>query len=344
MAIPTTGSGAAPFLSVVVPVLDGGAPFRLLLAALAASAFTDFELIVVDDGSGDGSADAARAAGATVLATAGREGPAAARNLGAGAARGEWLLFLDADCVPGPGTLAGMAAAIAASPGADAVFGSYDAAPAAPGFFAQYKNLMHHFVHQQGGREAFTFWAGCGAVRRRAFAASGGFDARLYPRPCIEDIELGYRMRAAGHRIRLAPEVQVTHHKAWTFAGMVRSDLLDRGVPWARLIAARGTLTPDLNLRWRHRFSGLLATAAAAALPAAVLVPAAGLGAAAALALLTVLNLDAYRFLARARGVGFACRAVPAHALYYLVATVAFAAGTAWGLADRLARRGAARR
>jgi hypothetical protein len=49
-------------------------------------------------------------------------------------------------------------------PEVDAVFGSYDDAPRAPNFIAQYKNLFHHYVHQHGKEEASTFWAGCGTV------------------------------------------------------------------------------------------------------------------------------------------------------------------------------------
>ena len=56
---------------------------------------------------------------------------------------------------------------------------------------SQYRNLLHHFVHQHGHAEASTFWAGCGAIRRAAFDAVGGFDAARFPRPSIEDIELG---------------------------------------------------------------------------------------------------------------------------------------------------------
>lgn len=335
-------TSSSPTFSVIVPVLDGGRPFRLLLDALAAGSYRDFELLVVDDGSSDGSAEAATHAGAMVLSTSGREGPGAARNLGALAAGGEWLLFIDADCVPHADTLERMASAIAAAPWAAAVFGSYDASPPATGFVARYKNLMHHHVHQEGEPEAFTFWAGCGAVRRSLFLEIGGFDPVLYPRPCIEDIELGSRLRLGGHRIRLAPEVQVTHHKAWTFLSMVRSDIFDRGVPWSRLIGARGTVAADLNLRWPHRASGLLAVAIAGSLVATPALAAAGFAAVPCAALLIGLNLSTYRYLGKVAGAWFALRAVPLHALYYLYATVAFVAGSAWGLVDRLTTRGVA--
>src|SRR2546426_481548 len=141
--------------------------------------------------------------------------------------------------------------ALVASAGEDTevivcAFGSYDAAPPARSWPSFYRNLAHHFVHQRSRREASTFWAGCGAVRRDAFLAAGGFDP-AYRRPSVEDVELGYRLRAAGHRIRLVPEAQATHLKRWTLGGWLGSDLRDRAVPWARLVRAGRGLPADLN-------------------------------------------------------------------------------------------------
>src|SRR5437899_3291245 len=91
-------------LSIIVPVRDGGQAFTACLAALGQARATcrdlaETELIVVDDGSTDGSPAAARAAGARVLPMPppGGQGPAAARNLGARAAAGDYVFFVDAD-------------------------------------------------------------------------------------------------------------------------------------------------------------------------------------------------------------------------------------------------------
>ncbi|HXO26211.1 MAG TPA: glycosyltransferase, partial [Thermoanaerobaculia bacterium] len=245
MAAVIVGDPTAPFFSVVVPVRDGASHLPACLAALRRSSFDAWELWVVDDGSTDDSAAIAAAAGATVLATGGGRGPGAARNLAARRARGEYLFFLDADCELHPATLAAAHARLLAAPGLEALFGSYDDAPAAPGFVSQYKNLLHHFVHQHGREAAATFWAGCGVVRRDAFMAAGGFDETRWSRPAIEDIELGYRLRDRGARILLAKDVQVKHLKRWTFAALLRSDLRDRALPWARLLLERGALRSD---------------------------------------------------------------------------------------------------
>ena len=68
-------------------------------------------------------------------------------------------------------------------------------------------------------------------IRRDVFLDLGGFDPELYRRPAIEDIELGYRLTRAGHRIVLARDVLATHLKRWTLADVVRTDIFRRGRP-----------------------------------------------------------------------------------------------------------------
>lgn len=316
-----------PFFSVVVPVLNGGQVFRDSLEALRRSSFRDYELLVVDDGSTDDSRATAEKSGARLLRTRGQQGPAVARNLGAGQARGEFLLFLDADCSVGPETLSQAASELRDGEALDALFGSYDDEPAAPGWVAQYKNLQHHWVHQQGSPDASTFWAGCGAVRRRVFLDLGGFDEARYPRPTIEDIELGYRLRASGRRIRLAREVQVKHHKAWSLRSVVQSDLLDRGIPWSELLAGREGPADELNLGWTGRLSAGAVVLLLASLFLALVEPRWALLTGVIMAALLWLNRDFYRFLSSKRGATFLLAAVPLHWLYYLNCAIAFPLG-----------------
>src|SRR5690606_27163359 len=110
----------------------------------------------------------------TVIALEHRGGPARARNRGVQQAQGEIVVFLDADVCAHPDTLARFDEHFRDSAAA-AVMGSYDDSPADPSFVSQFKNLFHHFVHQHSRSEAWTFWAGCGAIRRDIFLASGGF-------------------------------------------------------------------------------------------------------------------------------------------------------------------------
>ena len=319
-------SAPAPHLSVVVPAYRCAADLRKCLEALRASDLprSEWEVIVADDGSPDDTSQVAESlADTTVRIAGGPLGPAAARNAGVAAARGDLLVFVDADVCVAPSTLRQMRELFASRPTLAAAFGAYDQMPVAPGFVSQYRNLLHHYVHTAGAGPATTFWAGCGAVRRDAFAAVGGYDAARYPRPQIEDVELGYRLTAAGYEIRLHPEIQCTHLKRWTWKGGVITDVRDRGVPWMRLILERGELAAagPLNLQRREKLLTILtALGIGLLLLGAVLrsvIPV--VTALAALIIVIVGNLPLLRWFARVRGIGFALLAVPLRLQYYLL-------------------------
>ena len=262
-----------------------------------------------------------------------RRGPAHARNRGAEAATGDVLLFIDADCVAAPDAVARVRAAFAADPSLNVLVGSYDDAPGDRAFLSQYRNLLHHYTHQTAGETLSTFWGACGAIRPAAFAAVGGFDEG-YDRPCIEDVELGYRLEAAGYEIRLDKRLQVKHLKAWTPLGMLKTDLLRRAVPWTELLLRRGTIEDNLNVSVAGRASTALIGGVLVAGIAAVLAPTPPLlaGALLAGALLAAaflaLNLPFYRFLRTVRGRHFAVRAAPWHALYFLYSGLGFVLGS----------------
>src|SRR5262249_14448614 len=153
--------------------------------------------------------------------------------------------FLDADVCVHADTLARIERHFSEHPEVAAIMGSYDDRPASAGVVSQFKNLFHHYVHQHSRTDAGTFWAGCGAVRAAAFTAVGGFD-ETYTRPCIEDIELGIRLRRQGQRIELDHDVQVTHLKRWTLGNLVTTDVRDRALPWLLLMWRDRTLPNDL--------------------------------------------------------------------------------------------------
>jgi GT2 family glycosyltransferase len=311
-----------------VPVLDGGEPFARCLSALAASRSADLELIVADDGSRDGSVERARGAGARVVSTDGRRGPAAARNLGARHAGGRYLFFLDADCAIHADALERVAEILRGDPELDAVFGSYDDTPAAPNLVSRYRNLLHHRVHHRGRAEASTFWAGCGAIRRATFEALGGFDEEGYPLPSVEDIDLGVRLRARGGRIRLSRDVLVQHLKTWTLSSMVRTDIARRAAPWTELALRSGGFPRDLNVGLGERASLAVAAGAALAALAALAEPALGLVALALALAFVLLNLDLLGFFARRGGTRLALVAIPLHALHVLSGGVGLVIGT----------------
>lgn len=321
---------AAHELSVVVPFHDNPAQLERCLAGLAASR-APCELILVDDASSDArSIELAKAAADRYVRLERNSGPAAARNAGAKLARGSVLVFVDSDVVIQPDTLERMRAAFAADPGAAALFGSYDDEPAQRSTVSAYRNLLHHWVHQRGPREASTFWAGCGAVRKTDFEAVGGFDPS-YRQPSIEDIELGMRLKSAGRRILLLPEIQCKHLKHWKLVQMVVVDVTRRALPWTKLLIERPGTGGDLNLELAQKLCVVCVFLALAVTPLAALYPP-------ALALwaplwlpvvlilpVVVINRDLYALFLRKRGPLFALAGLLLHLLYFLYGGLAFA-------------------
>ena len=310
----------APSVSVIIPAYNATGTLERCLSAIRASTVPAHEIIVVDDGSTDSSAELARSFGARVFEGIGHRGPAAARNFGARMATGDILLFLDSDVCVHADTIERLATRFEREPSIDGVIGSYDSEPAAPNFLSQYKNLQHCFVHQNGRRRASTFWTGCGAVRREFFLSTDGFDTD-WKRPSIEDIEFGSRVIRAGAQICLDPAVQVTHLKRWQFGNLLRTEIFDRAIPWTQLILRDGRMPDDLNTETLQRISVALTCLAP------FIAYFSRLGAVLALCFAIVPNVPFYRFLARRRGLLFSLRAIPMHLLYFLYSGAGLAAG-----------------
>ena len=326
-----------PYLSVVVPVHQGGNALRHSLEALCASDLSrsEWELIVVDDASTDETALIAADYADVVVRLPGRpRGPAYARNRGFEFTRGEYIAFIDADVCVHRNTLAEFVLVLSREPQVSAVFGSFDTNPPARGLVSQYRNLLSHFYHQAHPGPAETFWASCGAIRRSVFAAAGMFDEWRFSRRQVEDFELGYQLRARGHRIVLRPEIQATHLVKWTLGSMVAADLQDRSVPWMRIFAKRGASLGRRKERLRRVKTvntALMWLGMALALGAVVTArPWLLLGAAVCVALVLIIDRAQHRFFVRERGVAFAVAAAPLQLLSYLVNGLAVTVG--WAL------------
>jgi glycosyltransferase involved in cell wall biosynthesis len=336
-------------ISVVIPAYNGGAALRECLASLAAHRHQFTEWIVVNDASTDDSIQFAEEFGARVIQAPVRKGPANARNLGALAATGDILLFLDADVRIHDDTIPRILQRFQDDADLTALFGSYDTDPAPLGLVSEYRNLLHSFVHHTGKSNASTFWSGCGAIRRELFLANGGFDVTFL---VVEDIELGMRLVRQQLRVVLDPSIQVQHLKRWTLPTMINTDIHSRGIPWAKLILSSGRMPNDLNLSWSNRLSvalALLLTLSTGLFAAGfVLGTSAQLMWPGLLALLMMfaaiaaINMPFYRFLADRRSFKFASASMVLHLLYLFccatamtIAVGSYCGSLAMGKADR---------
>jgi glycosyltransferase involved in cell wall biosynthesis len=210
---PPSGAEGEPCVTVIIPVKNRRVMLAAALDGLEAQTFRDFEVVVVDDGSTDGSGEEAAArlvAGREVRVVRGDGcGAVAARQLGTAAARGEILAFTDSDCVPQPAWLETGVAAIRR--GADVTNGlTMPARPMRP-------------LERSMGSGLEGLYPTCNIFyRRAAFDAAGGFDGgaadRLGFRPDRrsrgdgfgEDTLLAWRVARRG-TVAYAPEAVVEH-------------------------------------------------------------------------------------------------------------------------------------
>jgi glycosyltransferase involved in cell wall biosynthesis len=320
-------------VSVVVPGHNASGTLRSSLQSLRSQDWPKefLEIIYVDDASTDDSIEAASGlADRIVRLPDSRSGPAGARNAGAQEASGEFLVFVDADVLAPPDTIRALVNLLMNDEQLDAVFGSYDSEPLDRKVVSQYRNLLHHFVHQTSRQNASTFWAGCGAIRKSSFERAGRFDADRYHSAMIEDIELGHRMRALGMRIRLQPSIQVKHLKRWTLFQIMRADIFYRGIPWMRLLFQESQPSGelgDLNLKMSGAVSVALAWTGVLLLPFLFWSPMLlgvmgvifGIG--------FYVNLRTFQFFWKIRGPRFALKIIPLHILYDLYNGASFIAG-----------------
>ncbi len=316
-------------ISIVIPVHNGGRDFYKCLESIQKSIHFPDEIIVVCDGTtGDSLQIAEQFKQVKTLQLQTQGGPARARNQGANIATGDILFFVDADVTVHPNTIKLVLEKFQQNPGLSALIGSYDDAPGASNFLSQYKNLFHHYTHQSSSEKASTFWGACGAVRRPIFQEINGFDEQ-YKKPCIEDIELGYRLRRNGHSIYLCKDIQVKHLKCWRLINLLKAEIFYRALPWTTLILRTRTLNSDLNLNQTNRFSVIFVFCLICSLIMGVLVSPFWLVATSIIVLgLLTINWKVYRFFYYKRGFFFALRVIPWHWLYFFYGGAAFAWGS----------------
>jgi glycosyltransferase involved in cell wall biosynthesis len=193
-------------ISVVIPVYNGAATLSAGLRALQEQTRPPDEIIVVDDGSTDGSTDIARGFGIRVISQP-NAGSAAARNRGAQAARGDILLFTDADCAPAPDWVERMAAVFSDSAvaGARGVYRTRQRELVARFVQVEYED-RYDLVRPPGTIDFVdTYSAG---YRRDVFLAAGGFNVSYL---ISSDLEFSFRLAEADYRLVFVPDARVFH-------------------------------------------------------------------------------------------------------------------------------------
>ncbi|HET8631252.1 MAG TPA: glycosyltransferase family 2 protein [Thermomicrobiales bacterium] len=255
---------SGPRVAVIIPTFDGAAYLPACLDALRRQTERDFAVVVVDDGSTDGTADllAARYPDVRVLRRPANGGLAVACNDGIAATASEYVALLNNDTEPEPGWLAALVAAL-------------DAAPAAAS--AASKLLLHDqrdTLHSAGdgytvtglpvnrgvwrrdagqydaATEVFGACAGAALYRRAALVAVAGPGGRVFDEDLFmycEDVDLNWRLQLAGYRCVFAPAARVYHRLSATGGGPLASYFCGRNF---LLVLAKDVPRPLLRRYW----------------------------------------------------------------------------------------------
>lgn len=249
---------AAPLFSVVIPTCGRNVQLREALLRLRPGAQTlpasDYEIIVTDDSAACEASSLSADFPRVRFARGPGRGPAANRNAGARLARGEWIAFLDDDCLPSPGWLEALAefarAGFALIEGRTLCTGGRDTP-----FEEQIENL--------GGG---VFWSCNLAVNRDAFLALGGFDED-FTEPCMEDVEFAWRAKSlrsifAKNAAVEHPARRVNLGQLWRRALMARwhslfklktgqSPAVEAALPFVLVHFARNQIMDLLRTSWQ---------------------------------------------------------------------------------------------
>ena len=261
-ALVMSGAADAAVVDVIVPVRDGGSGSAPASVPSARRAGVTTRIIVVDNGSTDGSLAVAEELADLVLVEP-RPGSYAARNRGIGATTAEVVAFTDADCIPEPTWLSTAVAVL--DGGGDLCAGAIVHEPATT-WVGRFDERC--YLDQQSYVARWRFGATANLVVRRAVLTSlGGFLDELVSGG---DVEFGRRATSAGFRLEFASDSVVHHEARATLAGVTRKAWrhgrghaqlarrqADAPWPWSRRL-----LVPSpalVRLHWRRPTVLLLA-------------------------------------------------------------------------------------
>ncbi len=199
----------AGLVSIIIPNHNGGTTIGKCLEAAFASAYDDFEIIVVDDCSKDDSVDIIGRFPCKLIRLSEHAGAARARNVGAANSSGEILFFTDADCLLKKNAVS-LASNFLASKGSDVVIGgTYTPLPYDNSFFSLFQSIFINYSETKNAHNPDYIATHAMAINAKTFRRNHGFSESFLP--ILEDVEFSHRLSRAGYQLMINPEIQVRH-------------------------------------------------------------------------------------------------------------------------------------
>jgi glycosyltransferase involved in cell wall biosynthesis len=205
-------------ISIVIPNYNGADTIGECLTAAFASKYNEFEVVVVDDCSGDNSVEIIRKFPCKLVCIEKRSGTSKARNIGAQNSTGDVIFFTDADCLVQEDTLSIINKTLSETDSSTIIGGTYARMPYDKGFFNTFQSVFVNYSETKNIENPDYIAAHAMVIDARTFRESGGFPEDFLP--IIEDVEFSHRMRRSGCTLVMNPGIQVRHIFNFT---MVRS-------------------------------------------------------------------------------------------------------------------------
>ncbi len=202
-------------ISVVIPNYNKSDTIGKCLEAAFASAYKNFEVIVVDDCSQDNSVDIIRQYPCKLICLEKRSGSSVARNRGAADSRGDIIFFTDADCLLQKDTLSLINIAFSRAGNDVVIGGTYTKLPYDTNFFSLFQSLFVHYSETKNFEKPDYIAAHAMIMSTGTFKKSGGFPEDFLP--IIEDVEFSHRLNRSGRRLIVDPDIQVQHIFGFSF-------------------------------------------------------------------------------------------------------------------------------
>lgn len=196
-------------ISVIIPNYNKASTIGKCLEAAFASRYGKYEVIVVDDCSTDNSVEIIKSFPCTLLQLETHGGTSKARNTGALNSRGEILFFIDSDCLLQEDTLSSVNKAISGQDNSSVIIGgTYTRLPYDSGFFSTFQSIFINYSETKR-REPDYIASHAMAIDSGLFRKSEGFPEKFLA--MIEDVEFSHRMRRAGFKLIMSPQILVQH-------------------------------------------------------------------------------------------------------------------------------------
>jgi glycosyltransferase involved in cell wall biosynthesis len=209
------------YISIVIPNYNMAATIGQCLEAALSSDYKNFEVVVADDHSEDNSVEIIKKYPCKLICLESRSGTSKARNAGARNSRGEFIFFIDADCLLERDTLSIVNRTLSLNGPEVMIGGTYTKMSFDRTFYSIFQSVFVNWSETKNIENPDYIAAHAMIVDARTFEKSGGFPEDFMP--IIEDVEFSHRLKRSGCRLVMNPAIQVRHIFNFTLLKSLRN-------------------------------------------------------------------------------------------------------------------------